>query len=228
MGIGDLLVLSFNVIYLLFAWIMILIMFFERKIIFIEHYASATRFFWGFLLLALGDVPLLVLQIMTYLNVEEAPNSILVGFAALSPMITLSLLYMLILHGYYLIFKRPIDAIFFLLIVAGFLGFLLFIPEENLWGNVVPPADWGPLRTIPLLIQGLGVATLMLWDGVHKNHKIVKRMGFCILVSIAFYVSEILLIHDIPLLRLLIIPRFILYMALIFITFKGFWSSKKE
>lgn len=227
MAIGDLLLLSFNVIYLLFVWIMIALMFFERKIIVPEYSASALRFILGFLLLALGDIPLLILQIITFLNVEALPNPILVGYAAITPLITLILFFMLILRGYYLVFKRPIDAIFFLLIVAGCIGFLLFIPEDNKWGNLTPPADWSPLRSFPLIIQGLGVALLLLWEGIHKSNKIVRRMGWSILISMAFYIPEVLLIHQISLLRLLLIPRFMCYMALLFIVFKGFWVSKK-
>jgi hypothetical protein len=96
---------------------------------------------------------------------------------------------------------------------------------QNEWGNVFAPYDWAIIRNIPLTIVGVFVAYLMLRDGFKNKDTRYKYLGYCIVISYAFYIPVILLVQSIPMIGMLMIPKTMAYMVMAFLAFKYYYQN---
>ncbi len=101
------------------------------------------------------------------------------------------------------------------------------IPPANEWNNVVPPQPWSTLRNLPLMVQGLGVAYLIL-----RTHSTQDRpfwwIGIMILVSYACYLPVILFVQQAPLVGMLMIPKTMAYLVIAFIAYRALYRPKPQ
>lgn len=111
---------------------------------------------------------------------------------------------------------------------VGIIRLGIMIPDANMWGNVIPPYHWSLARNIPLMIQGIGVALLILSDGVKYKDKFAKRMSLLIFLSYAFYTPVILFVQEIPMLGMLMIPKTLAYVSLEILAFLTLFGDRKK
>jgi hypothetical protein len=78
------------------------------------------------------------------------------------------------------------------------------------------------IRNFPLVIQGLGVAFLLLRDARLSNVRPFGWIGICILISYAMYTPVILFVQQVPMLGMLMIPKTMAYVAITFIAYNAF------
>ena len=71
----------------------------------------------------------------------------------------------------------------------------------------MPPFGWSITRNIPLMVQGLGVATLIWRDATRTKDRVFLAIGICILISYGFYIPVILFVQTVPLVGMLMIPK---------------------
>jgi len=95
---------------------------------------------------------------------------------------------------------------------------MMFLPQ-NEWNRVVSPQPWATYRNLPLVMQGLGVAYLMIRDAVKRKDRVFKWIGGMILMSYAFYVPAVLLVERVPALGMLMIPKTMAYVVIAWIGF---------
>jgi hypothetical protein len=103
----------------------------------------------------------------------------------------------------------------------------LFFFPQNLWGSTVPPFDWGLYRNIPLTIQGIGVAILILVDAIRTKNKTYRNIALWIFVSYAFYIPVILFVRIVSMLGMLMIPKTIAYVVIAIIGFKAYFPKRE-
>jgi hypothetical protein len=148
-----------------------------------------------------------------------------VGLGALSTAITITFLYMLILEAWRLTFDKPRDALYYFLILMGFVRLCLFLFPQNEWGNVVPPYTWSIARNIPLMIQGLAVGILLALEGNKHQNPLAKKLAVCIFLSYAFYIPVIFLVQTFPMIGMLMIPKTIAYMAMAWFVYEEYFRN---
>ncbi|MBK8050454.1 MAG: DUF2807 domain-containing protein [Anaerolineales bacterium] len=81
------------------------------------------------------------------------------------------------------------------------------VPPANEWNNIVPPQPWSLVRNLPLMLQGLGVAYLILRDARTAHDRPFVWIGVSILVSYACYLPVILFVQQAPAVGMLMIPK---------------------
>jgi hypothetical protein len=118
--------------------------------------------------------------------------------------------------------KRYTDFALFLL-AMGIFRFVLMLWPQNQWNSLVPPQPWSIFRNIPLMIQGLGVAYLILRDAKAEDDGLFRWIGILILVSYACYIPVILWVQRLPLLGMLMIPKTLAYLAIGVIAYVGLY-----
>ncbi len=217
--------ISFNLIYLAFIWIIVLLMTMKRGIITSDNKSIPQRFLIAFFLLALGDTGHVGFRILAYLNGGLEMNSTFVGLGALSTSITITFFYLIILDIWRIQFSKEKDLLFYGLIVLGIIRLLLMAFPQNEWGNIVAPFEWALIRNTPLTIIGITVAFLMLRDGFKTQDSRYKNLGYCIVVSYMFYIPVILLVQVIPLIGMLMIPKTMAYMVMALLAFKYYYQE---
>ncbi len=224
---------TFNVAYLIVVWWLVVLMFTR-----IERVAPAQRrlarlFAWAFLLLALGDTGHVGFRVLAYAlgDLETpvrmlGPNTTLVGLGALSTAFTVTLFYVLVLLAWAERFERPLGVIGWVLLLAAAARLVLMVPAANQWGSAVPPQPWSLVRNLPLMVQGLGVAALILWDAARTRDRLFTWVGVSILASYAFYLPVILFVQRAPLVGMLMIPKTLAYVAIALLAYRGLYRGE--
>lgn len=175
----------------------------------------------GFLLLLLGDIGHVGFRVVALFlgglstRVEVLGFRVpLVGLGALATATTITVLYLLLLEAWRLRFEQPRGALYWMLMGLAVLRLVLFVPDGNEWGNVVPPLGWSLARNAPLTVLGLVVAALYLRDGWREGDATFTALGWLIVVSFAFYLPVILFVQRAPMVGMLMVPKTLAYVAM--------------
>ena len=96
---------------------------------------------------------------------------------------------------------------------------MIMLFPANEWNNVVPPQPWSLIRNVPLMIQGLGVAYLMLRDSRRTADRPFTWIGIMILLSYAFYIPVILFVQQWSVVGMLMIPKTMAYVGIALIAY---------
>ncbi len=218
----------FDLLYLATIWTFVALMLRKRDNLLEENKKIGGLFIWMFFLLALGDTGHVGFRVLAYALGGLEANPVLVGLGALATAVTVTFFYMLAAEVWRLRFNRKKDWIWWGLMAVGVIRLLIMIPAQNQWTNVVPPFNWSMARNIPLMIQGIGIAILMMSDAIRHNDMMVKRISAMIFVSYAFYMPVIFFVRKIPMLGMLMMPKTLAYVAVAVIAYGLFRKKPAE
>ena len=226
--------ISFNLAYLVVIWGLVIAMRRNRSRVAQADQRVADLFLWAFALLALGDTGHVDFRVLAYaLGSLETKISILgtqlglVGLGALATAVTVTLFYVLMLEVWRARFHKPYGWFGYLLLGAAVARLLLMLPEANEWNNVVPPQPWSIIRNLPLMLQGLGVAYLILRDARVAHDRTFTWIGLMILVSFACYIPVITFVQQAPIIGMLMIPKTMAYVAIAFLAYQELYGTKR-
>ncbi len=218
--------ISFNVTYLVVVWGLVIAMARRAGDVAPEDRPVARLVKWAFALLALGDTGHVGFRVVAYaLGDLKATVPLvgqelsLVGLGALATAITVTFFYVLVLMMWRARFGRTYGWFGYLLLAAAAVRLALMVPAANQWGSVEPPWPWSLYRNLPLMLQGLGVAYLILRAARRAGDRAFVWIGVSILVSYACYAPVILFVRQVPLIGMLMIPKTMAYVAIGFIAY---------
>lgn len=225
---------SFNLAYLLVVWSLVGLMWQRRNSVAEGKRPLANLFMGAFFLLALGDTGHVGFRVWAYAR-GGLENSIslfgrevgLVGLGALATSLTVTLFYGMVLFIWQRRFQKPLGWFGYLLLAAAVVRLILHPFPQNEWNNVVPPQPWSTYRNLPLMLQGLGVAYLILRDAWAAKDRTYTWIGVMILTSYAFYMPVIFLVQRVPLVGMLMIPKTLAYVAIAFISFAAYFRPTR-
>jgi hypothetical protein len=224
--------ISFNVAYLIVVWGLVAVMIRQRAAVASGDRRVARLVRWAFALLALGDTGHVGFRVLAYAQGDlETTVSLfgqelgLVGLGALSTAITVTFFYVLVLMVWRARFDQDYGWFGYLLLAAAGLRLVLMVPAANQWNSTVPPQPWSLIRNLPLVLQGLGVAYLILRDARRAGDRAFVWIGILILVSYACYTPVILFVQQVPLIGMLMIPKTMAYVAIGFIAYAALYRA---
>lgn len=211
----------FNVAYLVAVWALVVGMARRRWAVAPRNRSAAALTLAAFAALALGDTGHVGFRVLGYalgdlgltLNLGGLELG-LVGIGALATAFTVTLFYVLMLFVWRARFEGEIGWFQIGLLAAGVARVALMMVPANRWNSVVPPQPWATYRNLPLMVLGLGVAYLMLRDGVGAHDRTFTWIGVMILVSYACYLPVVLFVQRVPLLGMLMIPKTVAYLVI--------------
>jgi hypothetical protein len=218
--------ISFDLLYLIAIWVIVILMFKKRANLLEENKKIGVLFIWMFFLLALGDTGHVGFRVPAYALGGLEANPTLIGLGTLATAITVTFFYMLAAEVWRVRFNRKKDWIWWGLMTVGVIRLLIMIPAQNQWGSGVPPFNWSLARNIPLMIQGIGIAILMMRDAIKHDDRMVKQISAMIFVSYAFYMPVIFFVRKIPMLGMLMMPKTLAYVAVAVIAYYGLFRDK--
>lgn len=227
--------IGFNISYLLVVWSLVIVMGRRQAPVAAADRRVARLFWLAFLLLALGDTGHVGFRVWAYARGSlETALSLgglqigLVGVGALATAVTVTGFYVLMLFIWQARYQRPLGWFGGLLLLAAGVRLLLMLPAANEWNSAVPPQPWSLVRNLPLVVQGLGVAFLILRDARRTQDRPFFGVGIWILVSYAFYTPVILWVQQAPLLGMLMIPKTLAYVAIAVIAYRTFYRQTPQ
>lgn len=225
----------FNITYLVVIWGLVIAMLLRRDELPPAQRRMSDWITAAFALLALGDTGHVGFRVWAYAlgglesRISLIGNSIsLVGAGALMTAVNVTLFYMLMLEVWRLRFRRQYGTFEYFLLIAGATRLYMLTLSINDWWRVVPDQPWSTIRNIPLMIQGLGLAYIILRDAIAKHDTTFRWIGICILISYACYIPVILFVQQAPMIGMLMIPKTMAYVAIGFLAYFDLHKPKKQ
>lgn len=105
------------------------------------------------------------------------------------------------------------------------LRILLCLFPQNAWTSADAPLSWGIYRNVPFALMGLMIIYLFYQEAKRHNDSVFKYMWLAITLSFAFYVPVVLWADTIPAIGMLMIPKTIAY---VWVVYMGYQLMKKE
>lgn len=217
----------FDVLYLATIWILVALMLSKRSNLLLENKRIGLLFIWAFFLLALGDTGHVGFRVVAYLSGGLEANAALTGIGSFATAVTVTVFYMLVTEIWRQRFDRKRGFVWWSLMAVGIIRLIIMLLAGNQWGGSDTPLGWSLARNIPLMIQGLAVAALLLMDGIKGKDKLSKRISVFIFISYACYIPVILFARYIPALGMLMMPKTLAYLAVAFLAFSMFKAKRK-
>jgi hypothetical protein len=218
----------FDLLYLITIWTLVVLMFHRRSNLLPADRKVGILFIWAFFLLALGDTGHVGFRVVAYALGGLESNPLLVGAGALATATTVTFFYMLVAEIWRLRFAKPRGFIWWSLIAVGVIRLAIMIPGANEWGSVDAPYNWSLARNIPLMIQGIGAALLLLIFGVQSKDKFPIKISAMIFVSYLCYIPVILFVQKVPIIGMLMIPKTIAYVAVALFAYSLFRNKNRD
>ncbi|OQY33918.1 MAG: hypothetical protein B6I38_02990 [Anaerolineaceae bacterium 4572_5.1] len=225
----------FNVTYLTVMWWLVIAM--QRRLpkLIKKTYPLARLIVAAFALLALGDSGHVGFRVLALaLGNPESTVSIagypmrLVALGTLATTVTVTVFYVLILAIWRQRFNKTYGWFEILLLTAAVVRMIMMMLPANEWNASMPPQPWATYRNIPLIVQGLGVAFLILRDAYREKDRAFIQIGYMILVSYAFFIPVILFVQKMPLIGMLMIPKTLAYVAIAVIAYRQIFKAKAD
>jgi hypothetical protein len=216
----------FNVTYLVVVWGFVMAMWRRRASLAPDVRACGMLFLGAFGLLALGDTGHVGFRVWAYArgSLDTTIRLLgrhvgLVGLGALSTSVTVTFFYALLLLVWQRRFGKPLGWLGKVLLAAAAVRLIVMVFPQNEWNNSVPPLTWSIIRNIPLVVQGLGVAYMILRDAGASGDPVFRWVGIMILVSFGFYLPVILFVQRVPVLGMLMVPKTIAYVVIAWLAY---------
>lgn len=225
---------AFNVTYLIVVWAMVVAMIRRQPLVADEDRGVADLFIWAFGLLALGDTGHVGFRVVAYAmgGLETTVNFFgrrigLVGLGALATAITVTFFYVLVLVMWHRRFDKPYGWFGGLLLIAAAVRLVIMAFPQNGWDRSGPGLmPWSLYRNIPLMVQGLGAAALILRDALAERDRTFLWIGGFILLSYAFYAPVIFFVHRFPLIGMLMIPKTMAYVGIAVVGYLAYFRRE--
>ncbi len=224
--------ISFDVVYLLLIWGLVITMFRRRDTVRPANRQVALLVVIAFALLAFGDTGHVGFRVMAYALGNEAPqvsllgiHCSLLGLGTLTTAITVTLFYVLMAAIWRYRFDKQYGPLEYLMFVAALIRLILLAVPANQWDSPVPPQPWSIIRNLPLLVQGL-VAYSIMRDAHRQNDRAFWWVGIMILISFACYMAVVLLVQQIPPIGLLMVPKTVAYLVMALLFYNSLYSRE--
>jgi hypothetical protein len=225
---SEIMEIAFDIFYLIFIWALDILMLTKRKKVEAANKRAADLILAAFLLLAIGDTGHVGFRVVAYALGGLEANVHLVGLGSLSTGITIGIVYMLFLEYWRIMFAKPRSAFYYVLNGVGILRLVIMAFPQNDWESTTPPYGWSLARNIPLMIQGLGLAIVMLQEANKTNNKVGRQLAWCIFTSYLFYTPVILFYHLWAPIGMLMMPKTVAYMVMAWIGYKSYFAKSGD
>ena len=103
---------------------------------------------------------------------------------------------------------------------------LLCLMPQNNWTGNESPMEWGIIRNIPFLL--IGVIVIFLYFKKRYDNKILSLIWLYVLLSFLFYIPVATVVSYYPKLGMLMLPKTVCYMLIVWNFYKYCENVKEE
>ena len=220
----ELMEVGFKVVYLIYILTIVIIMIKRKSSLSSENRPVALRVLFGFIALLMGDIGHVGARLYVFLSADQ--TTAVLGIGTLFESVGLIILFIFWTDAWRLEFSHPKKIIYYILVISGISGLILFTFPQNDWTGGTTPKYWLIIRNIPWLIQGIGISILIIKDARKIDDKLMMKIGICIFSSFFFYMPVVFFGDIYPMLGMLMIVGTAIYMFWEFYSVKRFYPSK--
>ena len=209
---------TFDIIYLAFAIIMGICILKRQKDAIGKRMGSAV------LILGFGDAFHLVPRVLNYFI--DADFSAWLGFGKLVTSITMTVFYLLMYRIWLKVYREREDRRLRLaLYVLVVLRIVLCLLPQNGWFQNESSVLWGILRNIPFV--AIGIIIVWLFWQKRTDVRELRNVWILVTLSFVFYIPVAVAAGIVPMLGMLMLPKTVCYMLLIWAFWKYIHRSER-
>jgi hypothetical protein len=180
-------------------------------------------------LLGSGDAFHLIPRIYALLTSGLEANASALGIGKFVTSITMTIFYVMLYYIWrnrYNIQGRNRLTISILLLAAFRIVLCLF--PQNKWLSYHAPALWGIYRNIPFTVLGIVIIMLFYKQSKLHNDKSFRFLWLAIVLSFGFYIPVVLWADQVPAVGILMIPKTLAYVWIVYMGFAEFRYSESS
>ena len=173
--------------------------------------------------LGLGDAFHLIPRVIALMTTGFESHAAALGFGKFVTSITMTIFYLILYNLWKIRYKvknvQKLDFVMFSL--AAIRIALCFFPQ-NQWFVSDSPVSWAIYRNTPFAIMGIIMIVLFYSKGKEHQDKNALKISFAIFLSFGFYIPVVLWAKVHMLIGMLMIPKTLAYLWIVFIGFGEF------
>ena len=181
------------------------------------------------LVLGFGDAFHLVPRMYALLTDGFGAPSVIIalGIGKLITSITMTVFYVLLFFIWRQIFDKKASILTWVMAMLALARVALCLFPQNQWLSAEPPVSWGIIRNIPFLLMGLLIIAAFYSMRKHPSYPPYRHMGLAVILSFGFYIPVVLWSHVVPPIGMLMIPKTLAYVWVVWMGFRVYQSNKK-
>lgn len=179
-------------------------------------------------ILGCGDAFHLVPRAYALCTTGLESQAVALGLGKFITSITMTIFYLILYHiwrGRYAVQGRKALTMSVYLLAA--IRILLCLFPQNQWLVYRQPLDWGIYRNLPFALMGLIIIVLFFQASHKRKDEAFRWMWLAIVLSFGFYIPVVLFAESIPLVGILMIPKTLAYVWVVWMGFSEFRKGKK-
>ena len=189
-------------------------------------YSLVKKFGLMAILLGAGDAFHLIPRMYALWTTGLEENAALLGAGKLITSITMTIFYLILYfiwrERYHIKGKNRLTITMWILTT---LRIVLCLLPQNDWLSYRQPLYYGILRNIPFAIMGIIIIVLFALEAPKAQDKVFRFMSLAVLLSFGFYVPVVLWASEIPMIGMLMIPKTLAY---VWVVWMGWQLYRKE
>jgi multisubunit Na+/H+ antiporter MnhB subunit len=179
--------------------------------------------------LGFGDAFHLIPRIIALWTTGFESHAASLGFGKFVTSITMTIFYLILYKLWKMRFKiKQSQKLDFIMWGLATIRIALCFFPQNQWFTYNAPVTWGIYRNIPFAIMGIIMIILFYMKGKSTNDKNAIKISIAVILSFGFYVPVVLWAQVNMLIGMLMIPKTIAYLWIVFIGFGEFRNWKKQ
>ena len=179
-------------------------------------------------ILGFGDAFHLIPRIIALQTTGFESHAAFLGFGKLVTSITMTIFYLILYYLWKMRFNIKnvvkLDVLMWVLAIARIV--LCFFPQ-NEWFVYDSSVTWAIIRNIPFAIMGIIMMILLYRSAILRHDKNAKSMAMAVMLSFAFYIPVVLWARVHFLIGMLMIPKTLAYLWIVFIGFNEYRKAVK-
>jgi hypothetical protein len=172
-------------------------------------------------ILVIGDAFHLVPRIYALWTSGLEANAPILGIGKFITSITMTVFYVILYHiwreRYQIKARKGLTVTVYVLAI---LRIALCLMPQNEWLLYNSSFEWGIYRNIPFLILGIVILTIFYTEARRKKDASFRFMWLAITLSFAFYIPVVLLSDIVPIVGMLMLPKTVTYVWIIWMGYK--------
>ncbi|MDF2541540.1 MAG: hypothetical protein K0S47_1258 [Herbinix sp.] len=178
------------------------------------------------MILGFGDAFHLVPRVYALWTTGMEENAAALGAGKLITSITMTVFYVILYHifrnRYHITGKLMLSVIVYGLSIVRIILCLL---PQNQWLQYDAPYSWGIYRNIPFALLGLIIIYLFYTEAKKKKDRAFRFMWLAVTLSFAFYAPVVLFSDTIPVIGMLMIPKTLAYVWIVWMGYRELKES---
>ncbi len=174
-------------------------------------------------LLGCGDAFHLVPRAYALLTTGLESQAAALGVGKFITSITMTIFYVILYHvwrGRYQVTGRT--GLTVSIYVLATIRIILCLFPQNDWLSYHQPLSWGVYRNLPFALMGILIIVVFFQEQRKANDKAFRWMWLAIVLSFGFYIPVVLFAEAIPLIGMLMIPKTLAYVWVVWMGFSEF------